>query len=187
VANLQIEIGMEVIEARLRDTKIALRESAAAIGLERNDTVSVREIESALVEVLELDEIADILNRDIDTQAIEALLGGYDFARLRPGKLCEIELEQSIIPEGVPILLAEAQVKLRGEIWVVHKNDADPFPSDPHAHNYEQRLKLHLGNGDLYVHREKVPCQRMRKSVFLEFRKRLSKRNPNIALPRLDV
>ena len=34
--------------------------------------------------------------------------------------------------------------------WVVHKNDPDPFPSDPHAHNYEADLKLHLGNGELY-------------------------------------
>src|SRR5207237_6227170 len=42
---------------------------------------------------------------------------------------------------GIPILLTEAQVKLQGEIWIVHKNDADPFPSNPHAHNYRERLK----------------------------------------------
>ncbi len=39
---------------------------------------------------------------------------------------------------------------------MVHKNDADPLPSSPHAHNYEQCLKMHLGTGDLYQRKERV-------------------------------
>jgi hypothetical protein len=147
----------------------------------------VREIESALVAVLDLDQIADILARDIDAQAIQTLLGGYDFAKLRPEKLCEIVLEESIIPEGVPVYLTEAEIKLQGEIWVIHRNDADPFPSSPHAHNYQQRLKMHLGNGDLYTHKQKQPCRRLRKSVFLEFRERVMQRTSSIVLPPLSI
>ncbi|MDQ7057154.1 MAG: hypothetical protein Q9N62_01270 [Ghiorsea sp.] len=61
-----------------------------------------------------------------------------------------IELEETIIPDHVIRDVNEEQVKFRGEKWVVHKNDSDPFPSNPHAHNYEAGLKLHLGNGELY-------------------------------------
>jgi hypothetical protein len=91
---------MDVLETRLCNLKLALNESASAISRERSDTVSVRDIEGALVEVLDLDQIADILDRDIDAQAIQTILSGYDFAKLRPEELCEIVLEESIIPEG---------------------------------------------------------------------------------------
>lgn len=47
-------------------------------------------------------------------------------------------------------------VKLRGKKWIVHKCDKDPFPSDPHAHNIEQNLKLNLENGVLYRRRERI-------------------------------
>ncbi len=76
--------------------------------------ITVREIEGALVDVLGLDEIADILDRDIDSAQILELLGSYNFARLRPEKLGEIVLAESIIPAGVPVLLTEAEVKLKG-------------------------------------------------------------------------
>ncbi len=35
-------------------------------------------------------------------------------------------------------------------MWRIHKNDPDPFPSDPHAHNVESGLKLDLSNGRLW-------------------------------------
>jgi len=62
----------------------------------------------------------------------------------------EIILFESIIPSDVIRDLNEETIKFKGEKWIVHKNDADPFPSNPHAHNYEAGLKLHLGNGELY-------------------------------------
>lgn len=34
---------------------------------------------------------------------------------------------------------------------VAHKYDRDTFPSNPHAHNYDRKLKMHLGTGDLYA------------------------------------
>jgi hypothetical protein len=62
----------------------------------------------------------------------------------------EAIVEVSIIPNEVVRGINEEQVKFKGEKWIVHKNDADPLPSRPHAHNYESGLKLHLGNGNLY-------------------------------------
>ena len=61
-----------------------------------------------------------------------------------------VVLDSSILPEGIERLITEETIKHKGEQWVIHANDADPFPSDPHAHNYESGLKLHLGTGGLY-------------------------------------
>jgi hypothetical protein len=66
-----------------------------------------------------------------------------------------INLREGVIPDhliigGTQGEHVELKVRVAGEQWCIHRNDADPFPSSPHAHNYPQRLKLHLGNGDLY-------------------------------------
>jgi hypothetical protein len=96
-----------------------------------------------LVEVLNLDQTADLLDAELDSTRIGSLLSTYNFQRLHPESLCTVELEESIIPPGVPILLTEVKIKQRGEIWFVYKNNADPFPSNPHAHNYDRGLKMH--------------------------------------------
>ncbi|MGF9693788.1 hypothetical protein AAIH46_13295 [Rhizobium sp. 0TCS1.26] len=51
--------------------------------------------------------------------------------------------------------IEEADVYAGGMKWRVHKNDADPFPSSPHAHciaGQERHVgcKLHLGTGVLF-------------------------------------
>jgi hypothetical protein len=134
---------------------------------------------------LQIIPITDILDRDIDSGEILTLLADYNFARLRPEKVCEIVLAESILPDGWPLLLREAQVKLRGEIWSVHKTDADPFPSNPHAHNYERSLKLHLGNGDLYLRRERKPCGHMERKNLMKLRDLVVQKNATITLPPL--
>lgn len=50
----------------------------------------------------------------------------------------------------------ERRIKAGGEVWVIHQNDIDPFPSSPHAHNYDSNLKLDLSNGLLYKKKEQV-------------------------------
>jgi hypothetical protein len=137
--------------------------------------------------VLRLDEIFDLLDRDIDSTRILALLADLDFARLRPETLCEIVQDESIVPASVPLYLTEAEVKMRGEKWTINKYDADPFPSNPHAHNYAQDLKLHLGNGDLYQHKKKLSCGRMPKKHLIELRDLVMQKNTTIALPPLAV
>ncbi|QNV06448.1 hypothetical protein [Shewanella algae] len=77
----------------------------------------------------------------------------------------EIILNESIIPDGVMRTFLEEQVKFKGERWIIHKYDADPFPSNPHAHNYEAGLKLHLGNGGLYHGSElsgSITCKKLK-------------------------
>ena len=60
--------------------------------------------------------------------------------------------------DWVPIVsdeIKKAIVRNNGQIWVIHQNDADPHPSKPHAHNYQQNIKLDLYNGNLY---QKTKC-----------------------------
>src|ERR1700722_8173469 len=136
----------EVVDRRLTATKIAITESVNSLSNTRGEVVARRDVENGLIAVLGLDEIFDILDRDLDSAQLLSLLADCDFARLRPNVLCEISLEESIMPEDFPLLLTEAKVKFKGEIWSIHKTDADPFPSNPHAHNYERRLKMDLGD-----------------------------------------
>jgi hypothetical protein len=52
-------------------------------------------------------------------------------------------------------VMVQKDYRVAGEVWQVHKSDADPFPSRPHAHcvGGKQRfigLKLHLGTRQLW-------------------------------------
>jgi len=67
-----------------------------------------------------------------------------------------LNLDFSIIPDGVIRRLTEAKIRQKGEVWMIHKNDLDPFPSNPHAHNYESGHTLHLGTGHLFLQRKYV-------------------------------
>jgi len=68
--------------------------------------------------------------------------------------LTEIEFEKSPIPDGTFRRLDEATIKRDGCVWRIHRNDNDPFPSNPHAHNTESGLKLDLSSGCLFFQRK---------------------------------
>lgn len=59
-----------------------------------------------------------------------------------------LPLEQYILDNGMERLI-EVVVKNRG-VWEVHLSDADPWPSEPHAHNLEAKEKLDLITGNVY-------------------------------------
>ena len=91
-----------------------------------------------------------------------------------------IVLTDSAIPSGIPISIQKQNYKLKGEIWVVHKYDEDPFPSSPHAHNYQQNIVMHLGNGSLYRKRDHLGFAN--RKVFLHLRSLIK----NVCLPQLE-
>ena len=68
--------------------------------------------------------------------------------------LCEVDLDHSPIPAGTLQRIIKVSIKRNGEIWRIHRNDADPHPSNPHAHNVESGLKLDLTDGSLYLGRD---------------------------------
>lgn len=180
-------MNVEKIETALPKLLKALDSAAENLTIDRSSSVTVHDVECALVEVLNLDQTADLLDAELDSTRIGSLLSTYDFQRLHPESLCTVELEESIIPPGVPILLTEVKIKQRGEIWFVYKNDADPFPSNPHAHNYDRGLKMHLGNGDLYSGRRRTPCGNVGRRRLLELRNRVNQVNAKILLPPLTI
>ena len=177
----------EVFDRRHAATNIALGRSSEKLSARRGETVTRRDVENGLVSVLRLEDIFDLLHRDIDTDEIISLVSDCDFARLRPETLCEIRLDESIVPDDVPLSLIEADVKLKGEIWTVHKYDADPFPSNPHGHNYARALKLHLGNGSLYQNKSRVSCARMPAKNLMKLRDLVLQKNSTIVLPAVDI
>lgn len=55
--------------------------------------------------------------------------------------------------DGLYIL--EEDYRVAGEVWRVHKSDADPYPSNPHAHcvggaDRFSGCTLHLGTAELF-------------------------------------
>lgn len=135
------------------------------------------EVREALVVVLDVEDQVALLSRDFTAEEIVSLLAEYSFSK--PTLLAQLEFAESIIPDDVPIRFVEAVAKHQNEIWLVHLHDADPFPSNPHAHNEKNGLKLHLGTGDLYRKREVVGHVRWKD--LLAIREKLQ----NVTLPPL--
>jgi hypothetical protein len=95
--------------------------------------------------------------------------------------IAEVELDEPLIFKGMFEL--KADVKMKGHRWRVYQNDADPFPSDPHAHNLDQHVKLHLGTGGLYRGRKLKDV--LSRKHFLDLRERFSA--IGILLPPLEI
>lgn len=101
----------------------------------------------------DVDELTDLVRED-------ARIGRFS------APLQEIQLDESLIPPGIFARLDEETVKSGGEIWRIFKYDADPFPSNPHAHNLETGLKLHLGTGELFektTSKGRLRCKSLKK------------------------
>jgi hypothetical protein len=116
-----------------------------------------------------LDELADL---DLSLDQVKLIYQESDGYKADPKVLAIVDFEESIIPEGTERALFEQYVTHNGERWVIHKSDADPHPSTPHAHNYDSNLKLHLGSGELYMGRRRVG--KIRAKHLVEIRERIS-------------
>lgn len=175
-------MGADELERKLLAYTQASNDARAVLSQYRGMTISSSDIQSALCEKLEIgdDNAVDLIHQGLTGEAIVNHLRDFNFEKYHPEILCEIMLDESILPEGTVKLLTEQTVKVKGEVWQVHKNDADPFPSIPHAHNYASGLSLHLGTGELFKKRSKVDqlqCKRL-----LAIREKLTE----LDLPELD-
>lgn len=116
--------------------------------------VSLDEIQVALEEVLNVTHSTDLLLRSWDVETIALLLDSYQFGKLRPIEVDSVYLADSIIPAGTLVDIQEETIRSLSQKWVINRNDADPFPSNPHAHCVGTGLKLHLGTGILFRKKE---------------------------------
>lgn len=119
--------------------------------------VEYADVLDALVDVFKLESQIDLLDEELNAEAIVKDLSSYNFKKLHPTLIGEVVLQHSILPEQVAQRLVEITVKAHGQVWRIYQNDADPFPSNPHAHNVQSGLKLNLNNGELFFGKKKQP------------------------------
>lgn len=90
-----------------------------------------------------------------------------------------------ITAEGWGIL--EEDYRVKGEVWRVHKTDADPYPSKPHAHCIAGAKRfvgrtLHLGTAELYDGR-KALGRYLQPDQFDRLIEMIQPKFPDIVLP----
>ncbi|ADB38344.1 hypothetical protein [Spirosoma linguale] len=83
------------------------------------------------------------LKMDFD-EALHSIID-FDFRILNES----IVSHSSLIPDKL-LLNYKVRIKSKGLIWIIHMYDKDPFPSNPHAHQLENNIKLDLSNGKCY-------------------------------------
>jgi hypothetical protein len=77
------------------------------------------------------------------------------------------------------------RLKRGGHIWIIHRNDPDPWPSKPHAHDYEQRQKLDLASGKIFSLPGRNVIEKLRRKDLELLRVDLSRQQPDLELPPL--
>ena len=82
---------------------------------------------------------------DINYDQARELLSGFDFDTLNR----TIQTSDDILPIWC-LFQFRARFKVNNLIWTIHKYDAHPFPSNPHAHELTQNIKLDLSNGNCF-------------------------------------
>lgn len=132
---------------------IAASEEVRPILSEKHgQTIGSDELQNALCRALDIDELdgVHLLDHNLTADKMLELLKNFDFTPVEVLHTIELSEEDGIIPEDTLVVLVEKVVKVKGEKWEIHRYDADPWPSNPHAHNYASRLKMHLGTGELF-------------------------------------
>src|SRR5205809_6990036 len=105
------------LEGRRDRVVAAIRIASEQLTRCRAATITGRDVEDALVDLLDLEQAGDLLDHALDGQQMADLLRDYSFEKLHPQLVCEIELSEWIVPASVPILVTEAEAKLRGHKW----------------------------------------------------------------------
>ena len=142
------------------------------------------EVEQKLKRVLDPHKVAEHLiskGISVDVEAKVLLHLDAEFLSQFPSFIDRVILDGSVIPSEIPVYVRKKRYRISGEVWVVHQNDVDPFPSSPHAHNYDENLVMHLGNGKLYRKREYITTAKQKK--FIQLRELIK----NIQLPPLEI
>lgn len=162
------------IGAQIQSFIEASAKAAQRINSKRSVPITI-DVQSALMRILNLEDPAELLARHLGDDSMVELLMSIDLEALQAVEV--VTLHESILPDGVARRLDEQIVKVKGERWEIHKFDADPFPSNPHAHNLDSGLKLHLGTGELF--RKRACVGRITVKRLLQLREKVNA----VALP----
>lgn len=80
----------------------------------------------------------------------------------------------------------EEDYRVGGEKWRVHLNDADPFPSKPHAHCIDGKnkgMKLHLGTAQLFTSNNRPTKYYLQEHQFVRLIAAVQKKFPAVQFP----
>jgi hypothetical protein len=129
--------------------------------------------ESALIKILmatyldkfESKDALEFYDHPLSKREIDIVIENYDFTQINNEVLLEFQ-----IPEAIEELETKVKIKSKGKIFIIHKNDADPFPSNPHAHWIDTNLKIDLSNGKCYHIRKHIST--LSKKEFNELRRK---------------
>lgn len=107
-----------------------------------------------------------------DKEEIVHALLDFDFATF--DREITVEFDVSEFMDSSSFFHRKVGVKWDNSVWRIHKNDADPFPSNPHAHQMDQNVKLDLSTGVMYRQRRMVG--ELRKKQLVEVRTRFEEK-----------
>ena len=121
----------------------------------------------------------DLWDIDVDFEEAKKLLTAFDFNEI----INKIEVQSEIIPRDL-LIQFKVKIKSKGLIWIIHKNDKDPFPSNPHAHELDNNIKLDLSDGKCY--KKKQLIYTLKKRDLLIIREEANKKFKG-ELPELEI
>jgi len=104
-----------------------------------------------LAEKEKLKWLGSLWDVELEYDAALNLLSNFNFDTV----LSKIQTTEGLIPREC-LIEYKVRIKARGQIWVIHKYDLDPFPSNPHAHDIQNNIKLDLSNGNCYRVRQYI-------------------------------
>ncbi|RXK58955.1 hypothetical protein ESA94_16355 [Lacibacter luteus] len=129
---------------------ISILEASAEYYSQKNkEKVTITDIEDALYMRLSdkynFEWRGDLWDIEISITDIIEILNDFDFSILTRS----IETNKDLLPDEF-LLRYKVKIKSNGLIWIIHRYDKDPFPSNPHAHQLENNIKLDLSTGKCY-------------------------------------
>lgn len=131
----------------------------------------------SLKDKFEWDHPLDFWDLDIPYEEAKNVLSDFNFETI----LFKIETERDIIPDDL-LMQYKVQIKSKGLIWIIHKYDTDPFPSNPHAHEMGSGIKMDLKNGKCYRKKQLVTTIKRRDLIIIR-----EKAEKNFSLPQLEI
>jgi len=142
---------------------------ATNISLLQNKNITYSQVFEALFLIwsnkYEFEWMGDLWDVKFEYEEIFSALKNFDF------KIFERAITSDIsVYNGVSLIERKARFKHDNVVWYIHKNDVDPFPSNPHAHDTDQNFKLNLSNGDLW--KVKRCVKRIKKKHLMQIRQK---------------
>ncbi|MFC6269427.1 hypothetical protein [Frigoriflavimonas asaccharolytica] len=128
---------------------ISVRNKYPNLNIQESDLITV--LMASFLDKFESRLSLEFYDNFISEEEIDSVVENYDFNQIRN----EVTFN-FIIPEEIEELETKVKIKNNGKIFIIHKNDADPFPSNPHAHWLDSNLKIDLSNGKCYHIRKHI-------------------------------